>query len=66
MFRNEDEMYKVDHEIENNFRTMKLLEKEKAYIDSLSAQDKESYKLDLRKFNTLKLKWIEKTYAEMG
>lgn len=59
-------MYKVDNEIENNFRTMKLLEKEKAYIDSLPAAEKENYKLDPKKFNSLRLKWIEKTYAEMG
>ena len=44
-------MYKVDNEIENNFRTMKILEKEKTYIDALSQTEKENYKLDSRKFN---------------
>src|SRR3569833_2234037 len=59
-------MYKMDHEIENYFKTMKTLEEEKLKLDAMSPQEKEGYKLDARKFNNLRLKWIEKTYAELG
>ena len=66
LFRTEDEMYKVDHEIGNYYKTMKTLEEEKLKLDAMSPSEKENYKLDLRKFNTLRLKWIEKTYADLG
>jgi len=59
-------MYKADHEIGNIFRTMKTLEEEKMKIDAMNPAEKEQYKLCPRKFNYLRLKWIEKTYAEMG
>lgn len=66
LFRTEDEMYKVDHEICNYNKTMKMLEEEKCKLDQMSQQDRDQYKLCPRKFNTLRLKWIEKTYAELG
>jgi hypothetical protein len=59
-------MYKADHEIGNIFSTMKTLEEEKLRIDSLNPADREHFKLNPFKFNKLRLKWIEKTYAEMG
>lgn len=36
LFRTEDEMYKVDHEIENYLKTMKVLEEEKLKLDSMT------------------------------
>lgn len=66
LFRTEDEMYKADHEIGNIYSTMKTLEEEKMKIDSLHSGEREHYQLNKSKFNKLRLKWIEKTYAEMG
>jgi histone deacetylase complex regulatory component SIN3 len=59
-------MYKMDHEIGNILTTMRTLEEEKAKIDAMNPIEREQYKLDPRKFNRLRLRWIEKTYAEMG
>ena len=59
-------MYKVDHEIGNYYMTMKILEEEKNILDQLSQPEKEKYVLNKRKFNTLRLKWIERTYADLG
>lgn len=59
-------MYKADYEIGNIFTTLKTLEEEKLKIDSMNPLERENYKLDERKFNRIRLKWIEKTYAEMG
>jgi paired amphipathic helix protein Sin3a len=58
LFRTEDEMYKVDHELGNYYKTMKVLEEEKLKLDNMSPQEKENYKLP-DKFNKLRLKWIE-------
>ena len=66
LFRIEDEMYKVDHELGNILTTMKTLEEEKLKIDAMTPQEKEQYKIDPRKFNKLRLKWIEITYGGMG
>ena len=66
LFRIEDDMYKLDHEIGNIMTTMKTLEEEKAKIDAMAPGEKEVYKLDHHKFNRLRLRWIEKTYGEMG
>lgn len=45
---------------------METLEEEKNKIDAMSPEEKDQYKLDPRKFNNLRLRWIQKTYAEMG
>lgn len=66
LFRTEDEMYKIDNDICNYRKTMKVLEEEKNKLDAMNPNDRDQYKLCPRKFNTLRLKWIEKTYAELG
>ena len=66
LFRIEDEIYKMDHEIGNIETTMRTLEAEKNKIDAMTPADREQYRLDPRKFNRIRLRWIEKTYAEMG
>ena len=66
MFRTEDEMYKADHDIGNYFKTMRVLEEEKNKLDGMSQSEKDQYKLCPRKFNILRLKWIERIYAELG
>jgi histone deacetylase complex regulatory component SIN3 len=58
LFRTEDEMYKVDYELGNYYKTMKVLEEEKLKLDNMTMQEKENYKLP-DKFNLLRLKWIE-------
>lgn len=59
-------MYKQDHDIGNILSTMRTLEEEKNKIDAMNPAEKEQYKLNKYKFNRLRLKWIEKTYGEMG
>jgi hypothetical protein len=59
-------MYKIDNDICNYRKTMKVLEEEKNKLDAMNPADRDSYKLCPRKFNTLRLKWIERTYAELG
>lgn len=59
-------MYKIDWEIWNIYKTMKVLEEEKSTIDSLSNQEKEQFKLDNKKFNKLRLRQIEKIYGDLG
>jgi histone deacetylase complex regulatory component SIN3 len=66
LFRTEDEMFKMDHDIGNYRKTMKVLEEEKNKLDGMTQAEKEAYKLCPRKFNILRLKWIERTYAELG
>lgn len=59
-------MYKIDWDIWNIFKTMKVLEEEKNKIDALNLQEKELFKLDNKKFNKLRLKQIEKIYGDLG
>ena len=66
LFRTEDEMYKIDNDICNYRKTMKVLEEEKNKLDAMAPGDRDQYKLCPRRFNTLRLKWIERTYAELG
>ncbi|MFS8159916.1 MAG: hypothetical protein ACMG6E_06845, partial [Candidatus Roizmanbacteria bacterium] len=66
LFRTEDEMYKIDNDICNYRKTMRVLEEEKNKLDAMNPGDRDQYKLCPRRFNTLRLKWIERTYAELG
>ena len=66
LFKVEDEMYKMDYENSNIYKTMKVLEEEKNKIDQMSQSEKDQYKLDPRKFNTLRLKQVEKIYGDLG
>jgi histone deacetylase complex regulatory component SIN3 len=59
-------MYKIDNDICNYRKTMKVLEEEKNKLDAMIPGDRDQYKLCPRRFNTLRLKWIERTYAELG
>lgn len=58
-------MYKIDHELFNYHKTMKVLEEEKNKLDGMSLAEKENYRLP-DKFNALRLKWIEQIYANLG
>ena len=49
-------MYKMDFEIGNIHKTMKVLQEEKAKIEDMSLSEKEQLKLDEKKFNKLRLK----------
>lgn len=55
LFRVEDEIYKIDFDLGNIYRTMKVLEEEKSTIAKLNDKEKAEYKLDPRKFNKLRL-----------
>lgn len=46
LFRTEDEMYKIDHEIGNILTTMKTLSNEKLKIENLTSAEREIYELD--------------------
>ena len=59
-------MYKVDFELNNIRSTMEILEKEKEQIEKLSPEERQNYKLDEKKFNSLRKKQIEKVYGEHG
>mmetsp|Transcript_23282 Transcript_23282/g.17699 ORF Transcript_23282/g.17699 Transcript_23282/m.17699 type:complete len:145 (+) Transcript_23282:1011-1445(+) len=66
LFRTEDEMYKLDHEISNYKKTIQILEEEKRNIESLSEQEQKMYTINPRKFNRLRLKLIENVYGHLG
>lgn len=66
LFKIEDEIYKMDFENGNIYKTLKVLEEEKAIIEKMSQQEKEQYKLEAGKFNKLRLKQIEKIYGDLG
>lgn len=60
-------MYKMDHELGNINTTMQTLQREKAKIENLTEAERGTYVLDLENtFNSLILKNIQRTYAEMG
>lgn len=66
LFRTEDDMYKVDHEICNIRKTMLMMEAEKAKLEEMSPEERGTYQLCKKKFNILRLKQIERMYAELG
>mmetsp|Transcript_33824 Transcript_33824/g.32938 ORF Transcript_33824/g.32938 Transcript_33824/m.32938 type:complete len:86 (+) Transcript_33824:1250-1507(+) len=59
-------MYKVDHEINNYKKTIQILEEEKRTIENLSEEERNRYLINPTKFNTLRLKLIEKSYGNLG
>ncbi|CDW73125.1 paired amphipathic helix protein sin3a-like [Stylonychia lemnae] len=66
LFKVEDDIYKIDFDIGNIYKTMKVLEEEKAKISALNDAEQAEFKLDPRKFNKLRLKQIEKIYGDLG
>jgi histone deacetylase complex regulatory component SIN3 len=55
LFRVEDDIYKVDFEIGNIYKTMKVLEEEKDRISTMANAEKD-FKIDEKKLNKLRLK----------
>jgi histone deacetylase complex regulatory component SIN3 len=66
LFKVEDDMYKVDFDLNNVHSTMNLLKEEKDKIEKLTPEEKQEYKLDRKRFNYLRLKQIERVYGEHG
>lgn len=54
LFKTEDDMYKIDFEIGNIFNTLKVLQDEKEQLDRMNQTEKDSYKLNEKKFNNLR------------
>jgi len=59
-------MTQFDHCINNNTKTLKVLDEERRVIEALSEEQKKDYRLDPLKFNPLRLAWIQDIYADMG
>lgn len=59
-------MYKQDYELGLLHRTMRVLEIETNIIEQMTEQERGQYKLDLQKFNRVRIRTIEKVYGDMG